>query len=201
MRSASAMSSSSLEAVRITTLALVRLTRMRSASLMPSPSPSMSISTISGFFLSAAWNASSVASPSATILSLVPARASWMPRRNSGWLSNKATRIRSAKEGLQFVDFELCRKADGVGPSPDQELTADRLHPILKGAQPGLIARGAERSGGGSSLDLDLEQITAAGNAHHLSIGLPAVLGERLAHEPIEAGFHGKRHLVRQLGY
>src|SRR5262245_810484 len=201
MRSASAMSSSSLEAVRITTLALVRLTRMRSASLMPSPSPSMSISTISGFFLSAAWKASSVASPSATILSLVPARASWMPRRNRGWLSSRATRIRSAKEGLQLVDFELCRVGNGVGPGPDQELTADRLHPVLKGAQPRLIAGRAERSGGGGPLDLDLKQIAAAGNAHDLSIGVPAVLVERLAHEPIEAGFDRKRHLVRQLGY
>src|SRR5262245_27985317 len=182
MRSASAISSSSLEAVRITTLPPGRLTSRRSASRIPSPSPSMSIRTISGFFLRAAWAASSVASPSAMIESLVPPSASWMPRRNSGWLSNRAMRMRSAKGGLQLIDFELGRIGDGIGTDVDQELAADSLDAVLEGAQPLRVVR--HRGLDATAFHFHLQQIPAAFGTHGLWTG---TLMQSVPHEAVEA--------------
>src|SRR5262245_59607946 len=175
----------------MTTLPPGRLTSRRSASRMPSPSPSMSIRTISGFFLRAAWAASSVASPSATMLSLLPPSASWMPRRNSGWLSNRATRMRSAKGGLQLIDLESRRIGDGIGTDFDQELAADRLDTIVEGPQPLRIV--CHRGLASRAFHFHLQQIAGAFGAHGPHAG---ALIQGLAHEAVEASLDGKGDLV-----
>src|SRR5262245_21455107 len=177
----------------MTTLPPGRLTSRRSASRMPSPSPSMSIRTISGFFLRAAWAASSVASPSAMIESLVPPNASWMPRRNSGWLSNRAMRMRSAKGGLQLIDFELGLIGDGIGTDLDQELAPDRLDAVLEDAQPLRIV--GHRELDGSAFDFHLQQIATALGPHGLRTG---ALMQSVPHKTVEAAFDGKGDFLRQ---
>src|SRR5262245_7522971 len=125
--------------------------------------------------------------------SLVPPSASWMPRRNSGWLSRRATRMRSAKRGLQLIDFELRRIGDGIGTDFHQELAPDRLDAIVEGAQPlwivlcwGLVA---------SAFHYHFEHLATAFGAHSLQA---RALIQRLTHEAVEAGFDGKRDLLRQ---
>src|SRR5262245_16026454 len=115
-----------------------------------------------------------------------------MPRRNSGWLSNRAMRMRSAKGGLQLMDFKLGRIGNGIGTDFDQELAADRLDAVVESAQPLRVVRDRALD---TAFHFNLEQIAAALGAHGLQSGS---LIQGLAHEAVEAALDGKRDLLWQ---
>src|SRR5215510_6399123 len=106
-----------------------------------------------------------------------------MPRRNRGWLSNRATRMRSAKGGLQLCDFELRRVGHGIGKRLDRKFAADGFDAVVESAQP-LRVVGGWCVVGCRAPHFYFQHLPAARGPHRL--GARALI-ERLAHEAVEA--------------